>query len=290
MKLLIILFSICTLSLSVSANALHINENDSLLNEVLDEMLLERDNNIDALIDGAKAYHFLYLNTSYSNKTMSAGREIGSNASNYSGQLYYFISNGLYFGISGAWYTDFEPHYQSTPVVVGYSNGGKYVRYRASYSRYFYHLDDYDPLFSNSVSMGVTLRKKWAGVRVDYSYLFGQEDDNKLSLVLYSEIELWKFKRRNKITLDPQLGFYMGTETVESEIIIGDDELYPIYNTEDLFGWMNTQFSVPLSFSFGDFSLELEYTYNIPRSLDPNFSYPNSHLFNVSLGYIISLN
>lgn len=273
----------------ISAYA-QVSEEDSLLNSFLDELMADDEaKNLNQLIDIPKNYHFLYFNTSASNKTMYAGREVGNNASNYSGQLYYFISNGLYLGASGVYYQDFTPHYQSTPIILGYSSGKDNIRYRTSYTRYFYHIPDYDPLFQNSINTGISYNIKPFGIRSDYTLMFGEETDSRLSLDAYVNINLMKMKRYNKLTLEPQVSFDFGTETVESEIII-DPDLPPIYDNDKVFGLMNIQLNAPLFLSVGDFLWGIEYTYNITRSLDPEYSYSNSHQVSISLGYIIGLN
>lgn len=276
--------------INVAANAHEYNSlQDSLLDEVLDELMANNRSDLEHLIDNPKNYHFLYFNSNYSPKTLYAGREIGKNAPSYSGQLFYFISNGLYFGVSGSYYQDFTPNYQSTPVMAGYSSGKKHFRYRASYSHYFYHIPDYEPLFSNALSTGISFIKKPFGIRGDYTLMFGEATDSKISLDAYADIKLLHFGNKNKLTLQPQVTLYFGTETVETEIIIAPE--WPTsYDEDNVFGLMNTELSLPLAISLGSFMFEAEYTYHITRSLDPLYDYGNSHAFNISLGYIISLN
>lgn len=266
------------------------SKSDSLLDDFLNEMLTEKETDINKLIDMPTHFHFLYFSSMYSPKTMYAGREIGDNISNYSGMLYYFISNGLYMGVSGSYYQEFDPHYQSTIATIGLSKGKNSFRYRTSYGRYFYHIPDFKPSYSNVFSAGFSFIKKPFGLRGDYSLLFGEETDSKISTSAYWDFTLWKNSKHNSISLEPQVYCYFGTETIETEIIIDEDlELY-FTDEEKAFGLMNTALSLPLSISMGNFIFEAEYIYNITRSLDPAFDYDNSHNFTFSLGYIISLN
>jgi len=53
---------------------------------------------------------------------------------------------------------------------------------------------------------------------------------------------------------------------------------------------MNTQLYLPLEISIGDLDIELGYTYNLNRSLDTDYTYDNTSVFSVSLGYFFMIN
>lgn len=284
----IILLSI--ISLNILAQESELSELDSLIDEILvhDDDL----NNLHDLIDGTKKYHFLYMNTGFNNKTLFAGREIGDNMYNLSGQLYYFISNGFYLGAAGTWYSQMDPGYQTTAISAGYSNGKPKFRYRISYSRYIYSISDFDPQISNSVNMGITLKSKKSGTRADYTANFGKSFSSSLSLDLYTKINLVKMNRYDKLTFEPQVSFYYGTDEIETLVTNGRQGMpgyTSYYETNEKFGLLNTEIELPVYFSYKDLLLGISYTYNFTHSLDDVYDYPNTHIFGFTLGYIFTL-
>ena len=108
-------FFICLIILlgSIPARSQN-NELDSILDAILFE-----DEELVKLLTSKPKYHFLYWRTNYNNKTYYAGREIGDKQYNLSGQMYYFNYFGFYLGAAGAWYSQLDPHYNSTIVSPG---------------------------------------------------------------------------------------------------------------------------------------------------------------------------
>jgi len=245
-------------------------------------------------------HHFIYNRFGYDSKTVYAGREIGTDQYNLTGQLYYLNSIGLSMGVSGAWYSQMDPSYRSTVVSAGYSSGlkkSKNLRYRISYSRFFYNTDtsSYDPVFNGSANVGITLKTGPVGARVDYSLLMGQEYGSQVSADLYCNITLFNAGRKVRFRILPEVSFYFGSETVEYErysYLSGMDGTTVVtdYTYEDRFGLMNTQLSLPFEISLGDLDIEFSYIYNVNRSLDPDYTFDNTSLFSVSAGYFFMIN
>jgi len=98
-----------------------------------------------------------------------------------------------------------------------------------------------------------------------------------------------------EIDISPELSFYFGSETVEYEMYsyLADrfqQTIVSDYIYKDEFGLMNTQLYLPLEISIGDLDIELGYTYNLNRSLDADYTYDNTSVFSVSLGYFFMIN
>lgn len=277
--------------------------------EIMDEVRVAR---IDSLIDDlffgdelqafvpevSKNYQFLYFRTNYDSRTYFAGREIGDEQYNLSGQLFYMHSNGIFAGISGSWYSQLDPGYRTTVLTLGFGKGLKkasFLRYRFSYDYFLFHQDDpdFDPLYTSSLNTGMTLKSKSLGTRLDASFLLGKEVSAQLSWDAYAYLNLVKLGKYDKIRLEPEVSLYFATETAAfslSEVLIDPvtNEVTGAYY-EDTFGLLNIQLSLPLNITFHNFDLELSYQYNLPRTQGNVIDYPESSSFRLSLGYMFSL-
>ena len=265
---------------------------DSLLEDVLSD-----DSEVAKWLYPAPKFQFLYAGTDFDSKTFYAGREIGDQIYNMSGQLFYINSNGLFAGVAGSWYSQLEPGYKNTVVTAGYSKkfiNAKNLSVRASYSHYFYFKPDpdYEYSFSNNLGTGLTFRKKWFGARMSLSFLFGQEFGMNMSANLFSKITLIRLNKFNNIQFEPEVLFFVASEATEidnSSYISGKSQDPSLSSVSSSYGLLNTQLYLPLSISLGNFDLELGYSINIPSTREENISYPVNSYFSVSLGYMIQL-
>ncbi|HDZ40270.1 MAG TPA: hypothetical protein ENH59_01120 [Bacteroidetes bacterium] len=278
----------------------YLSAQEDKIDAILDSMFFSNDEEILLMFaEMNRNHHFLYTRIGYDSKTTYAGREIGTEQYNLTGQLFYINSLGFNIGVSGAWYSQMYPSYRSTVVTAGYSNGlkkNKWLRYRISYNRYFYNINDsdYEPVYTGSAAVGISLKAGPVGSRMDYSLLLGKEYGSQVSADLYGNSTLLKIGKRAKIRILPEISFYFGSETVEYERYSyldgsmqspGDAE--PVY--EDKFGLMNTQLSLPLEFSIGDLDIEVAYIYNLNRSIDPDYTFDNVPVISFSVGYFFML-
>ncbi len=266
---------------------------DSLLN-----LVLFNEDDLSYLFNLKKNYQFLYAITSYNSRTYFAGREIGKNQYNLSAQLFYLHSSGIHAGISGAWYSQLDPGYRTTVLSVGYSKGLKklkFFRYRASCDYFLFNNNDpnFKPLYTGSLNTGITLKSKNTGTRGILSILLGQETGTQLTWDFYSNMNLIKLGRSDKIQLEPQVTLYFGSESVEyqlNEILID-----PLTNTgynnyyKDVFGLLNVQLELPISVNYKGFNLEAAWMFNFPHTRNKNMTYPDNSSFRVALGYIFKL-
>ncbi len=278
-------------------------------NEITDKL---REARIDSLIDVIvfddletstspklkKNYQFIYFRTNYNSKTFFAGREIGDQQYNLSGQLYYLHSKGIYAGVSGAWYSQLDPGYRTTVLTLGYGHGLKklnFFRYRFSYDYFLFNNNDpnFKPLYNSGINTGITLKTKNTGTRGSVSLLLGKEIGTQITWDLYSYINLIKLGTYDRIRFEPELSFYFGSESVEyqlNEVIID-----PVTNTEyssyykDVFGLLNIQFELPISINYKNFDFEAAWIYNMPRTQNKDLTYPDNSFFRISLGYIFKL-
>jgi len=264
---------------------------DSLL-----EVILFEDEEMVSLLTEKNNYQFLYARTHFENQSYFTGRDIGIEQQNYSAQLSYFHSVGISAGVGTIWYSQFTPKLYATTLMLGYSGKfGKsnYYRYRSSYNRYFFSKTDSvdSHAFSNAFALGATVDKGFIGTRLDLSLLTGEDIASQVSWDLYLDITLIKLGTYDRIKIEPEVSFFLGKEIVAYYELGSPGQNQEYMQVEDSeFGLLNMAFRFPLSIDFKNIDLEFGYNINLPNSMLTNDKLPMTNYFNVSLGYIFSLN
>lgn len=266
---------------------------DSLLNDVF-----FGDEEWSYLVEPRKHYQFLYWRSNFDSGTYFAGREIGEQQNNLSGQLYYLHSLGFYAGVSGAWYSQLDPGYRTTVLTAGYANGPQkmsFFRYRLAFDYFLYHDDDpdFDPAYSGGINTGMTLKSKHAGVRVDAYHLLGDDFKTSLTVDGYSSWRILRLGTYDRVSLEPEVSLFWGAELVEYQLneVLIDPETNIIYDRyfEDTFGLMNIQLEIPLNIRYKQFDIEASWIHNFPHSMQDGLTYPESSFFRFSVGYLFNL-
>ena len=273
-------------------------QNEEKVDSVLNELYFE-EVDLYELFDGNTNFHFLYFVATLNSATYYTGRQVGNDELNLSQQMYYFISNGIYFGASGVQYSHLSPSFRSVVVSAGYTNTLKkfdFFRYRLSYDRFIYLNmgTDFEPSYNSDINTGITLQNKFIGARVDYTLLMGNKYGNLLSYDIFARAKFLSLGKYDRIQFKPQLSFYYGSDIVEYDLnahLIDTDPFYePEYVQKEEFGLLNSQVSLPLSIAYNNFDFEVTYTFQFPKSLDPVYYYEKSGFWSVSLAYIIDIN
>lgn len=275
-------------------------EREAKLDSLINDIFLY-DTELKSLMSGGNQFnmHYFYYRSSYSTKTIFAGREIGENQINVGNQLFYLNGSGLYLGLSGFWYNQLDPGYRTTVLTGGYSNNLFKIdalRIRVSYQRYISHISEpyYEPLYKQGISSGFSLSNDNIGIRLDGSLNFGSYETGKsLSAGIYGNIFLYKNGARKKIKLRPEVSVLYGIDY--QEFMLDESLIDPITGNEytsyyeDKFGLMNIQFNLPVYFSYKNFDFQLNYQYNIPQNFVDENKYSNLSAFQFSVGYFFRL-
>ena len=268
---------------------------ESELDSLLDAILFE-DEELISLLTGKTNFHFLYFRTHFENQSYFSGRDIGIEQYNYSAQASYFHSMGFNAGIGTIWYSQFNPKLYATSLSVGYS--GRFdkkgnFRYRTSYNRYIYSkVDSIDShAFNNAFTAGVTIDKGFIGTRLDLALLTGDETAGQVSWDLYGDITLIKLGTYDRIKFEPEISLFLGKEIVAYYQLggLGQSQEYVLVEDSE-FGLLNTALRFPISIDFKGLDFEIGYNINFPNSMLSGDKLPMTSYFNVSLGYIFSLN
>lgn len=278
-----ILMIFCSLSALAQTDRI-----DSLLND-----LVFNENDPLILPEITVKYNFLNTGVNFNSKAYYAGREIGGNIYSITGHVYYYNFRGFFLGSSGNWYSQLAPGYSSTTLTAGLYkaiNKSKTLSFRSSYNRFIFYEPDttYEKPYSNSISAGLSFRKKWFGARISSNFLFGNDYGYSVSSGINSRINFVKFGKSNKIYSMPDLSVFVGAEYI-SEISTGAQTGSEITEWQKVYGLLNTQLYIPLCISLGDFDFEFAYSINFPATQDKHITYPVSGYYSATLTYMLAI-
>lgn len=90
------------------------------------------------------------------------------------------------------------------------------------------------------------------------------------------------------ISIQPRLGLFWGSQTDRQEFV-----RYRPYRIEvidnDYFQLLNTELSIPVEFDFGNWDIEIDYTFSSPNPLPSEENLENTGFISFSVGYLIGL-
>lgn len=217
----------------------------------------------------------------YNSNVLAAGRTLGIDQFGLSPGISYYHKTGLYADASFFWSKDVEPKYYLTILSAGYMHTfSKSFSVIASYDRYFYRFDEDFTPFENAVTVTPFLDFKYAAIRFDYSYFFGDQQVHRLLPSISGNLEKRNFLGIDKIALTPGLSVLMGNATI-TEIILPQTRAewiiawikiqngLPWYSVKSRneFGIMNYAITVPLYIHLKNWTFSASYVYNIPKAL-----------------------
>lgn len=259
---------------------------------LIDELFFEDKKFVDELIESNFTTDFIYTSLSFNSNTYFSGRESGTDQFNLIPQVSYYHSSGFNASVSGIYYQEFEPNWDFTSVYLGYFNTLNENRfiYSLGYTRFFYN-DDFDE-FTNSidVSIGVRNRKRTLGSTVAFSYLFGSDTSFQIVANTFGVINL---KRTSNLALRlrPNISFIIADQTYTYRDIIRTP-LGPriATTTVNIFDLLNTQLSLPLSLTYNNWDFEMSYNVNLPNAVAEETDLNTTGFFNISVGYLFTVN
>lgn len=279
-----ICFLFVLLSALVAAQEIEPNEADA----ILDDLFASDNIDIQQLVDEIKKQDYLYTTVMYNDKTLFSGRDFGIEQYSFFPSISYIDSNNFFLNVSSGYFSGVSPQWDFVTYSAGYSNyidKKKALSVTGIYS-YSTFSQDVADLNNQRLMASVSYRKKWFRNSLSVGYLFGGVSSSYLSNNTYISIDLLETKGLD-ISLQPRLGLFWGNQTV-SELVQVRPRQFEFIDAE-YFQLLNTEFSVPLALDFGNWDIELEYTFSMPNPLPGEESVENIGFLSVALGYLIGL-
>ena len=273
---------------------------DEELDEIIEYLMdLNEDVLVNTIIDLNK-YHFIMVSTEFNNKTYFLGRDLGINQYNINTQIMYANHTGIFLGVSGTYYSKFDPSWDLTIVTGGYGfDFGKTENFRAEigYSRYFFS-DSNSNDFENSLDLGIdfSTNSNTFGSTINTSYLFGDKTGYQASLSIYGSLNLFhlNIEKDSKINFEPSISFVFGSENIDTYRIenLGIDSPFinNIVDSFQTFSLRNVQLRLPISLELNQLNVEVGLNINFPKAFDFENNVETSTFFNLGLIYIFIVN
>ena len=284
----LLLFSLATSFVSYGQELTEDEEIDNLL----DEMFFNDKQLVDDLMNAIGDYDFLYSSVTYSSNTFFAGRDSGVDQFNITPQVSYFSSSGFNAAVTSVYFQEQNPNWDFVALTAGYGNTigqKKNVHYNLSYSRFFFS-DGFDE-FNNSIDASIGLRNKSRtfGVIGSASFLFGSEQSVQLSSRIYGNFALSE-GTGDALKFRPQLTFLAAEQAISVPPTPPPPGLPPPpLLTFEEFGLLNTQLSIPISYTTSTWDIELGWNLNLPSPIEGEGDLDSTNFFSLSVGYLFDL-
>ena len=255
---------------------------------ILDDLFVSDSLDVLELFDKLKKQDYLYTTVIYNNKTLFSGRDFGVNQYSMFPSISYIDGDNFFLNLNAGYYSGVNPTWDFVTLSGGYSN---YLNKRKtllasgvySYSSYSQDVAD---LNNHRLTAGLSFRKKWFRNTLTLGYLFGGASSTFVSNNTYVSIDILDTKLFD-ISIRPRIGFFWGNQTV-SELVFIRPRQFEYVNT-NYFQLLNTEVGIPVELDFGNWDVEIEYTFNSPKALPSEEGLKNSGFILLSLGYLIEL-
>ena len=255
---------------------------------ILDDLFVSDSLDVLELFDKLKKQDYLYTTVIYNNKTLFSGRDFGVNQYSMFPSISYIDGDNFFLNLNAGYYSGVNPTWDFVTLSGGYYN---YLNKRKtllasgvySYSSYSQDVAD---LNNHRLTAGLSFNKKWFRKTLTLGYLFGGASSTFVSNNTYISIDILDTKLFD-ISLRPRIGFFWGNQTV-SELVFIRPRQFEYVNT-NYFQLLNTEVGIPVELDFGNWDVEIEYTFNSPKALPSEEGLKNSGFILLSLGYLIEL-
>jgi hypothetical protein len=171
---------------------------------------------LDSLISANPLYpNEINVRLGYTGSVTSAGRDFGIDQSGLIPGISYYHNSGLFGDVSGYWNSGVTPSYNPTVVTIGYLGNKKKWGYSFDYERWIYNpKDSTDNPLTNSIGSSVSYAIKDWSIGVDYSYLFGNANANRIFTNLGYTINLNGFWKFNYVSILPSFNVLIGNSEI----------------------------------------------------------------------------
>ena len=256
---------------------------------ILDDFFISDSLDLLDLFDDLKKQDYLYVTVLYNSKTLFPGRDFGVEQYSAFPSVSYIDGNNFFANLSSGYYSNVSPNWDFVTFSGGYSNyiNKKKTLLATGVYSYSSYTQDVADLNNHRISAGLSYRKKWFRNSLTSGYLFGGASSSFVSNNMYISIDLLDTKTLD-ISVQPRFGLFWGNQTDRQEFVRYRPFRREVIDT-NYFQLLNTEFSIPVEFDFGDWDIEIDYTFSSPNSLPSEEALENIGYISFSVGYLIGL-
>jgi hypothetical protein len=245
----------------------------------------------------------LVLRVGYNSNLTSQSRTLGFDQFGLIYGASYYHSSGFYVDGSAYWSQEFEPKHYLTIASGGYIYPwSKRLMSVIEYSHLFYSYrgQEADVPFSNNIQVSNFADFKYISLRLDYSFLFGNESGHRIIPGVLFNLKIEKVMGLERITFNPGYTAVFGNDryteqipytTNPLEVIFRIRRQLPLYydSTTQGFGVMSHNFVFPLSIHWKKWNLLCSYSFILPRKVAEPIDTDPSGFFSFGLSKTINL-
>ena len=295
-KLLLLLACLGIFSISSAQDDMDQDDTDLIIEDLLE---LSDDDLID-LVSDLKKYHIILVSAQFNSQAYFLGRDLGVDQYSLVPQVMYQSHNGIYLGIAGNIFSEFDPKWDFTILNAGYGldfGASDNMRAELGYSRYIF-ADSNSNDFENSLdgAFYINTKDNSFGGSVNGSYLFGDRTGFQAGISAFGNLKVADLNSEKGSTLnfEPAISLVFGSENIDTSRIDNLGITIPfienVVDSFETFSLRNTQLALPLVFDFNAFSVEGGYTINFPTAFDFENNVDTSGFFHLAVNYLIDLN
>lgn len=269
----------------VNAQEIELSEADA----ILDNFFVADSLDVLDLFDDLEKQDHLYITVLYNDKTLFSGRDFGVEQYSFFPSISYIDGNNFFANLSSGYYENVSPNWDFVTFSGGYSNyiNKKKTLLATGVYSYSWYTQDVADLNNHRISSGLSFRKKWFRNSLTAGCLFGGASSWFVSNNTSFAINVLRTKLVD-ISIQPRFGLFWGSQTDRQEFV--RFRPYRIeYVDTDYFQLLNTEFSIPIEFDFGNWDVEIDYTFSLPNPLPSEESIENKGFVSFSVGYLIGL-
>ena len=115
----IILLTFIAFILGLDLNAQIDTESDKEIDSIVEELIFSDSESLLKYIEQLNNYQVIYTSIGFNDKAHFLGRNLGLDQNYLAAQIFYEHSIGIFIGISGAYYSEFEPKWDLTILTGG---------------------------------------------------------------------------------------------------------------------------------------------------------------------------
>jgi hypothetical protein len=258
----------------------------------------------DSGSDSLTSIHSLYAGLGSGSNMIYLGSTISHNRPFYSSAITYGYKGSLFASLSASHLSDVSPFLAFYSLSFNYSHTfNSWFDISADITGYKTAEKLQETLFSDFVFLNLTTGFDWKLIYTKLSFggLISEESGGYLQVRNSRYFETPEFfKGKGLVSFDPNINILFGKiikiETTTGETRFGSSPPFrhfkknpntTIKSYSYRFGLMDLEFSIPVTFSYGNFSIEIEPDYILPAYINKDYPAPKGFSFFLNVYYKI---
>jgi hypothetical protein len=246
--------------------------------------------------DSLSSVHAFYAGAGFGSNMIYLGSSISHNRPFYSAALTYGYKGSLFVSFSASHLQEVSPYVAFSSLSLNYSHTfNSWFDISTDIAGYKTSESLHDSLFSDFLFFNLTTGFDWKLIytKISFGGLISEENRGYLQIRNSRYFETPEFfKGKGLVSFDPNINFLFGKmikiETTTGVKRFGNSSPFrhfkknpntTIESYSSIFGLLDLEFSIPVTFSYGNFSIEAEPDYILPAYTNTDYPTPGGFSF-----------